>query len=155
MKCRLIVIAITLIGINTSNAQNTNNDSANVAKTLKELLKICRTVDFTDPQTTSLGTFYKAAPYIIYRGDDKNRAWKDFANYNNEDEKTGVDNVCLKINGTINQDTNYVITKYETGTESEGKWHILKVEYFKKGIKKQMAFAFLFVKGRYGLGDID
>lgn len=34
-----------------------------------------------------MGTFYKAARYIIYRGDDKNRNWKDFANYNKADEK--------------------------------------------------------------------
>ncbi len=34
-----------------------------------------------------LGMYYKAAPYIVYRGDDKQRSWKDFANYNNADEK--------------------------------------------------------------------
>ncbi len=31
--------------------------------------------------------FYKAAPYIIYRGSDKKRAWKDFANYSIGEEK--------------------------------------------------------------------
>ena len=156
MKNKIIVVSflLTLAFINAK-AQNRTNDSAKVAKTLNELLIICRTVDFADPNTTTLGTFYKAAPYIIYRGDDKKRAWKDYANYKNSDEKEGVDNICYKINNTINKDTNFVITGYETQTESEGVWHILFIEYVKKGEKKKIAFAFLYVKNRFGLGDID
>ena len=155
-KTRKIIPTIILILVFSNiNAQNNINDSAKVASTLKELLIICRSVDFADPNTTSLGTFYKAAPYIIYRGDDKKRAWKDYANYKNTTEKEGVDNVCYKINSTINQDTNYTITGYEKNTESEGVWHILLIEYVRKGEKKKIAFAFLFVKNRFGLGDID
>lgn len=156
MKNKIIVVSfiLTFAFINAK-AQNRANDSAQVAKTLKELLIICRTVDFADPNTTSLGTFYKAAPYIIYRGDDKKRAWKDFANYQTPEEKEGVDNICFRINSTINKDTSFIITGYETQTESEGVWHILFIAYMKKGEKKKIAFAFLFVKNRFGLGDID
>lgn len=156
MKYKYLSVAFLLLFfISEAKAQKTVNDSAKVAITLKELLKICRTVDFADPKTTELGTFYKAAPYIIYRGEDKSRDWKDFANYENDEEKEGVDNICLRINRTINQDTNFVITKYLTNTESEGTWHVLLLEYFKKGEKKKIAFAFLYVKNRFRLGDID
>ena len=99
--------------------------------------------------------FYKAAPYIIYRGDDKKRAWKDFANYKDAQEQLRVDEVCIKINRGLNQDSSYVIEKYFTETESEGTWHILMISYTRKGVPKKTAYAFLKVKGRFGLGDID
>jgi hypothetical protein len=135
--------------------QTSAADSAAVAKTLTDLLYICKHVDFSDPETINQGTFYKAAPYIIYRGDDKARSWKDFANYANPEEKTGVDNVCFKINGSVNQDSAYTILKYSTETESEGTWHVLVVSYMKRGVMKKSAFAFLKIGNRYGLGDID
>ena len=155
-KAKIFIPTFILILVCTNaKAQNIISDSAKIASTLRELLIICRNVDFADPNTTTLGTFYKAAPYIIYRGDDQKRAWKDYANYKNGTEKEGVDEVCYKINRTVNQDTNYVITGYEKNTESEGVWHVLFIEYIRKGEKKKMAFAFLYVKNRFGLGDID
>lgn len=137
-------------------AQTVRSDSVQVAKTLHELLLICRTVDFADPKVKKLGTFYKAAPYIVYRGDDKNRAWKTMSDYTNEYEKKGVDDVCERINRTANLDSNgYKITKYFTEKESEGIWHVLTVSYKKKGVEKTAAFAFLRIGARFGLGDID
>jgi hypothetical protein len=136
-------------------AQNTKADSAGAATTLKSLLSICKNVDFTDPKTTKLGTFYKAAPYIIYRGDDKKRAWKSFANYSNAEEKKEVDEVCIRINESVNRDSIYRIVKYVTHKESEGIWHVLMVSYKENGIEKNAAFAFLKIGKRFGLGDID
>jgi len=132
-----------------------NVDSAQAAKTLKELFAVCRVVDFKDPKSIELGVFYRAAPYIVYRGDDKTRSWKDVANYRKEDEKKGVDEICLRINGTVNRDTGYKIIKYLTSKESEGTWHVLVVTYLKKGVTKQLAFAFLKINGKFALGDID
>lgn len=136
-------------------AQEVNGDSLNAAKTLKEIFTICRSVNFADPKVIELGLFYKAAPYIIYRGADKNREWKDFANYKNPDERKGVDDICLRINGTVNRDINYKILKYFTEKESEGTWHVLLVSYDKKGVTKKAVFAFLKIGDRFGLGDID
>jgi hypothetical protein len=152
---RLIVFTACFVLFNFVKAQNKTADSTAVAKTFTELLAICKNVDFKDPKTTELGTFYKAAPYIVYRGNDKKRAWKYFANYSNETEKAGVDNVCLRINGGINHDTAYKITKYQTATESEGTWHILMISYIRKGVAKQAAFAFLKIRNKFALGDID
>lgn len=152
---RLILFTACFVLFNFVKGQNKTADSTAVAKTFTELLTICKKIDWADPKTTELGTFYKAAPYIIYRGDDKKRAWKDFANYSNATEKEGVNNVCFRINGGVNQDTAYKITKYQTETESEGTWHILTVNYIRKGVSKQAAFAFLKIKNKFGLGDID
>jgi hypothetical protein len=150
----LLMIAITA-GFN-ANAQTSKSDSAQVAKTLHDLLRICRTVDFADPNVTKLGTFYKAAPYIVYRGDDKSRAWKVMADYTKEYDRKGVDDICERINRTANRDSaGYKITKYITKKESEGTWHVLMVTYKVKGIEKNAIYAFLKIGNKFGLGDID
>ena len=118
-NCLLLLFVVVFLHADLK-AQTAKADSAQVAKTLHDLLLICRTVDFTDPQVTKLGTFYKAAPYIVYRGDDKSRAWKVMSDYKNEYEKRGVDDICERINRTANQDSSgYKIIKYLTEKESE------------------------------------
>lgn len=154
-NCLLLLFVVVFLHADLK-AQTAKADSAQVAKTLHDLLLICRTVDFTDPQVTKLGTFYKAAQYIVYRGDDKSRAWKVMSDYKNEYEKRGVDDICERINRTANQDSSgYKIIKYLTEKESEGTWHVLMVSYKKKGVEKSAAFAFLKIGNRFGLGDID
>lgn len=155
IRKHLTLFISSFILLTFAKAQNNNADSTAVVTTLKTLLTICKTVDFTDAKTRELGTFYKAAPYIIYRGDNKARAWKDFANYNNEEEKKGVDAVCFRINESVNRDSSFTIEKYFTEKESEGTWHVLTVNYTKKGVAKKAAFAFLKIGKRFGLGDID
>lgn len=156
MKSRLLLLSLFVAGsVTVLQAQNNVADSALVARTLHELFRICRSVDFGDPNVSKLGAFYKAAPYIIYRGQDKQRAWKVFADYTKADEKKGVDEVCERINRTANQDSAYTIVKYLTEKESEGTWHVLRVAYKKKGVEKTIAYAFLKIGNRFGLGDID
>ena|SRR5687767_13496691 len=144
-----------MICIGSINAQNKKADSTAAASTLKTLLSICKNVDWSDPKTMDSGYFYKAAPYIIYRGEDKTRAWKVFADYKHAEDKKIVDATCLKINETINRDSAYKIVKYHTETESEGKWHVLLITYNKKGSERRAAYAFLQIGKRFGLGDID
>jgi hypothetical protein len=130
-------------------------DSALAVKTLQLLAAACNNVDFTDPNKTTANHFYRAAPYIVYRGADKKRAWKTFANYRKAEDKLGVDGICTRINGTINRDSSYRIVKYLTQKESEGTWHVLMVQYNKDGEAQEAAFAFLKIGKRFGLGDID
>ena len=156
MKSRSICLfLIAILSASALQAQNAKADSSAVAATLKELCKVCRSFDFKDPQTIELGVFYKAARFIAYRGEDKARSWKDAANYRKADEKKGVDEVCERINGTINRDTAFKIIKYLTEKESEGTWHVLVVTYNKKGVTKQATFAFLKIGEKFLLGDID
>lgn len=111
--------------------------------------------DFADPKVKEPGTFYKAAPYIIYRGEDKTRNWKDFADYSKPDEKKRVDEICKRVNRTTGQDSSYRIINFFTEKESEGTWFVLMVSYKKEGVEKRTAYAFLKIKNRFGLGDID
>ena len=151
----LIPVIVALSLVSPAKAQNKSEDSLYTAATLKKLLSICKNVDFADVKVSDSGMFYKAAPYIIYRGENKKRAWKDFANYNHPDEKKGVDEVCYSINASVNQDSSYKIVKYFTEKESEGTWHVLLITYERKGVEKKATFAFLKIGERYGLGDID
>ena len=152
---RQIILFYFLLQAANLKAQNNKPDSTKVAGTLTELLKICAKVDFSDPKVQQLGTFYKAAPYIVYMGENKKRKWKDFANYTNKEEKTQVDEICFRINNSVNQDSNYKFIKYLKQTESEGVWHVIIVSYNRKGKNKQAAFAFLKIRERFALGDID
>jgi hypothetical protein len=130
-------------------------DSAKVANTLHKLVTICKNVDFGDPKTLELGTFYKAAPFIAYQGSDDKRKWKDAANYQNVKEKEQVDQICFKINQSVNQDSSYRIVAYRKEKESEGEWHVLRLSYVKKGKERNAVFAFLKIGEKYLLGDID
>jgi hypothetical protein len=146
----LIFFSVTLF---SASAQN--NDSVVLAKTFNELTSLCKNVDFGDPKSFELGYFYKAAPYIVYRGEDVKRKWKAAADYSKAEDKKGVDYVCERINQTANQDKDYKIVQYFTEKESEGTWYILMVTYLRKGIEKKSAFAFLKIDGKFLLGDID
>ena len=139
---RWILFIASFVLLTFVKAQNKTADSIAVTKRLQELLGICKNVNFADPKTTELGTFYKAAPYIIYRGNDKKRAWKDFANYKSEEEKIGVNEVCYRINQSVNQDAGYKIIEYFTENESEGTWHILMINYINKGVEKRLRLLF-------------
>lgn len=152
MKIKLLLLISLLAGIG---ARSKAQDSAAVVKTFLELLAVCKSVDFADPKVQETGPFYKAAPYIVYQGDDAKRKWKDIANYKNANEREQVDDICFGINGSVNRDPNYTITGYRTNTESEGEWHVVHVSYTKKDRKRNISFAFLKIGDRYALGDID
>jgi hypothetical protein len=154
-KKYFILFITAVLSILFTKAQTAKADSTAVAATLTSLLSICRNIDFADPKTQELGMFYKAARYIICQGSDKNRAWKEFVNYSIAEDKKGTDEVCTRINETVNRDSSYQIIKYHTEKESEGLWHVLIVSYKKKGVEKKAAFAFLKIGNRFGLGDID
>ena len=139
----------------TSFAQKQAGDSVAVAKVLTGLLQICREAELGGQNATKPCTFTKAARYIVYRGEDKSRRWKDFSDYTRENEKQHVDEICARINKTVNQDSRYQLLDYATNKESEGTWHTVTVAYSKNGEERRALFAFLFIKGRFVLGDID
>lgn len=155
MLKRSIILCFLMLSFCMNGLGQKTKDSTEVAQTLKEIVLLCKTVDFNDPKVSELGTFYKVAPYIVYRGEDKKRSWKVAADYTKEEEKKGVDEVCYKINNGINQDSNFVIKGFRTESESEGVWYVLTVSYIRKGKPKTSEFAFLKIKNRFLLGDID
>jgi hypothetical protein len=155
MKYKNLLLVFFSFAMLAATAQKKTSDSAMVAKTLKELITLCRNVDFNDTKTVPKDKLNKIASYIIYKGDDEKRNWKDFANYADYLEKDRVDKMGLEISTTVSQADKYVITGFRTDTESEGKWYVLEVSYTQKRSTRNINFAFLKIKGRFGLGDID
>lgn len=141
--------------VNQSNAQNKKEDSIKVVNTLLYILQNTAYVNFSDSNVHKFGTFYKVAPYIVYQGKNLNRKWKDSCNYLLDEDKLGVDEICFKLNRTINKADTFIIEKYSTEKESEGVWHVLTISFNLKGRNKIMQFAFLKPRNTFLLGDID
>jgi hypothetical protein len=146
----LILFTASFVLLSFVKAQNKTADSLAVVKTLRSLLVAAKNEN-PNPNVR----FLKAAPFIVYRGDDKAHAWRTFVNYKNAMDRKAVDETCMEINETVNKDPNYKITKYSTEKESEGIWHLLSISYLKNGATKNVNFAFLKIGNRFGLGDID
>ncbi len=154
-KISIFISLICLMLAGNASGQSIATDSAQVAKAFKELLAICKRVQAADAGTQAKEGFSKAAAYIAYRGSDAKRKWKDCSNYALPEEKERVDDMCFGINGSVNRDPDYVIAGYLQKKESEGTWHTLIVNYTKSGKAKQIHFAFLRIKDRFVLGDIN
>jgi len=114
-----------------------------VGERLQKLFVLC----FTDNYKT-------ASKYIVYRGDDTSRNWKDVYNYYNENEKKAVVDVCTRIKNYLQNGGDYELTDFTEKDESEGTWYTWLVE-FQRGDKKKVYFSFLKIRKRYALGDID
>ena len=117
--------------------------SGKVRTRLIELFDLCKNDKYPD-----------AASYIVYSGDDKSRSWKDVYDYNNEMEAKDVDMVCRRIKSILETGSDYEFIKFQTETETEGEWCIWELK-FSTGEQKKIYFAFLKIKGKYCLGDID
>jgi len=124
-------------------ASSLYSQSEAVGERLNKLFVLC----FTD-------NYKSAAKYIVYRGDDTSRAWKDVYNYYNEDEKQAVIEICKKIKNFLETGGDYELSEFREDKESEGTWYTWLVE-FQKGDKRKVNFSFLKIGKRYALGDID
>jgi len=138
LKITLIFVVFTIPLLTFSQSK-----SEKVKDRLIELFDLCKEDKFSD-----------AASYIVYSGEDKSRSWKDIYTYNNETERKDVDMVCNRIKSLLTSGGDYEFVKFQTETESEGEWCIWELK-FSTGKDKKVYFAFLKIKGKYCLGDID
>lgn len=119
-------------------------DTETVETRLTELFDICRNDDAD------------AAPaYFVYRGPDKSREWKDTFRASDAVEKAGAGELCRRIKGYLDESEGYLLGAVKVERESEGEWHAIEVSFQQSGEVKKVIFAFLLVKGRFAVGDID
>lgn len=115
-----------------------------VSERLTRLFELCREHDHA-----------AMASYLVYRGENKKRNWKDTYRYDGTEENKQVEWRCDYIRKLLLGYDSYEFGDVEIDTESEGEWVALEVT-FKKGEEyKKMRFAFLKIKGKYSLGDMD
>lgn len=139
MKNNIILSALLFLLV----VPNAFAQSDAVGEKLNKLFVLC----FTD-------NYKSASKYIVYRGDDTSRNWKDVYNYYNEDEKKVVIDVCKRIKNYLLTGGDYELTDFTEKEESEGTWYTWLVE-FQKGDNKEVHFSFLKIGKKYVLGDID
>ncbi len=96
-----------------------------------------------------------AAAAIVYRGNDQTRRWKAVSNYEADDEKRHVDQVCQEIRSLLAGSDSYTWGEYLEETESEGTWHVQAVQFVKDLQRQERHFAFLIIGEVFALGDID
>ena len=147
----LIAISITSLiscktgtGSQASKSEIPPNDSTLTVIALNHLLETCWKLASTE-------NFAAADELIVYRGEDRERKWKVVCNYEMEEEKKLVDQACRRVIGRLEKGNSFRITEYISERESEGVWHVLKVEHQ----EKQTYFAFLKIDGKMALGDMD
>jgi hypothetical protein len=138
MKVKLSFFIIFLLAVSTVWGQ-----SEQVGDRLHKLFVLCFTDNYKD-----------ASKYIVYRGADTTRKWKDVYDFDREDEKKEIISVCKEIKSYLEEGGDYELTDFSQEEESEGKWYVWLVE-FKKGSHRKVHFAFLKIGKKYALGDID
>lgn len=136
MACALL-LSVTLFACK-------RKDEKNVKKTILKMFDL-----------VNKGQSNLLAEYIVYRGNDESRKWKDFCKYDVPEEKHQVQNLHQRI---VDQylPFEYEFVKFSTQNESEGEWLVWEMKFFTEDKEpKKVFFAFLKVDGKYLLGDID
>jgi flagellar biosynthesis GTPase FlhF len=123
--------------------QTTSKDEA-VKATLERLFALC-----------AVNNYDKAADYLVYRGPDKTRKWKDSLNPTNPEERKAAEGACRSIKSMLEDLGDFQYEKFFTQKQSEGEWLAWEGTFNKSGNKEKYLFAFLDIGGRYALGDID
>ena len=139
-----ILLTTVLLTFSSVNLYSQTSKSEKVKECLLELFELSQKDDFKS-----------ACKYIVYRGEDITRQWNDYLNENNSDELKYAREICKEIKSYLLECPDYEFKKFTTETESEGEWCVWKVEFYSSGQTKTKYFAFLKIKGKYCLGDID
>ena len=144
----VLLCALTLFMLGASPSTPGQQWRAARTKTVKtrlaEVFNLCKS-----------GNAREAAAYFVYRGADKSREWKDTFRASDAAEKAEVLEVCRRIKGYLDSSERYRFGPVKVERESEGNWHVIEVSFRQGGQTKKVLFAFLPVKGRFSIGDID
>ncbi|WP_271782972.1 hypothetical protein [Aquimarina algiphila] len=141
IKISVIILLVLILPIK-SHGQDTYKQET-VKKTLLTIFELCEQ-----------NKCDQLAPYIVYRGKDSKRKWKDTCNSKNKEELERVQNICHRIQEFQKYD-DYEFSEFITQEESEGKWYVWKLTFNTKETPKIFYFAFLNINGSYAIGDID
>lgn len=93
----------------------------------------------------------KLAQFMVYRGADKERKWKDVCTGK---ELEQVQKIRKRIQKRI-LPYEYEFVQFISEKESEGVWYVWEMKVIKGDEAKKIYLAFLKIKGGYALGDID
>jgi hypothetical protein len=73
------------------------------------------------------------------------------SNYDQPDERDRVNTLCKQIFNWQQSNSNYEVSEYFTKKETEGLWHVVRLE----NGKDKTYFGFLKLETGFALGDVD
>lgn len=100
------------------------------------------------------GDVEKASSYIVYRGKDTTRSWKDVLHYKDPGDRKEAERVCkllsqfLTKTGSHYQYQLYLYDKF-------GPWYVWNLSYDSGGNTPSVSFAFRKIGNAFCLADID
>ena len=116
MKSIFLVLFVVISGSNILFAQN---ESENAVKTTLNKL-----FDFSKSKS-----YEKAASYIAYEGEDKNRVGKESFNAVSKDELNQVKRICKKISALIDLSSKHEFGKFTTQKDGEKESYTIEVNF--------------------------
>lgn len=145
MKIKILIISILL---SASAGYSASITKEKVIEAVQNLKAACAA-----PETDKAPKIYsKAAAMMLYTGPDKKRRFKVPVNYNLEGDQQVVESICSRING-IGEISTW--GDYQVKGKGAEKWHAIYFTHVVNGEEKKNLFAFMVVRGKLYLGDID
>ena len=92
------------------------------------------------------------AAHTVYRGSDTKRKWKDVYNPSHPEELKAAKQVMEELQKALAGCNYQEFDTFKQKQEIEGTWFVYT---YACGSSKKIHLAFLKIKGRYALGDID
>jgi hypothetical protein len=140
----LLLLLATLLFATASTTDSEAAKGRAVKKRLTELFAACRANDYA-----------KAAKYIVYRGSDERREWRVPYNYSNAEDREEVRKICDRINAELVLDRAPAFVNFVLHREGKQEWGVWEVLFEAESQRQRLLFAFVKVKGKYLLGDVD
>lgn len=126
----------------TLSAQH-KDDAEKVKRAINQIMALCNEEADT-----------RLAELIVYRGDNKERKWKDICDAGDPKDLERIRSIRRKIQKKV-LPYKYEFVKFMTEKESEGRWYVWELKLTNEGEVKKIHLAFLKIAGEFALGDID
>ncbi|OQX80211.1 MAG: hypothetical protein B6D61_02295 [Bacteroidetes bacterium 4484_249] len=81
------------------------------------------------------GNLRETANYMVYRGDDETRRWKDVLNYDNPEERKKVEDLAGDISKLLSKGDEYAIVQYFTENDRKDVRRYCNRNFIYTGIK--------------------
>lgn len=113
------IFFVLIVLISRSNILLAQNESESAVKTT-----LTKLFDFSKSKS-----YEKAASYIAYEGEDKNRVGKESFNAVNKDELNQVKRVCKKISALIDLSSKHEFGKFNIQKDGEKESYSMEVNF--------------------------
>ena len=133
-----LALCMSLSGLSSAPAKK------EVKAAVKSLIAACKAGNF--PEVTGM---------MAYTGSNKKLKYKSILNPKKNAHVKQAKKLCKKINNDINKKGDLTYTTFTEEEESEGMWYVWEIHYPSRGVKEAAYFAFMKIKGKYVLADLD